>query len=76
MMESIVQKMDVSDLTIFSIRSVLKGNPIVVTHRDQDKFVILPLELLTLLEGLQFEELEQEDGAYDEIKDILRNLDK
>ncbi|NJO61076.1 MAG: hypothetical protein HC836_23280 [Richelia sp. RM2_1_2] len=68
--------MDVSDLTIFSIRSVLKGNPIVVTHRDQDKFVILPLELLTLLEGLQFEELEQEDGAYDEIKDILRNLDK
>ena len=71
-----MHRTDVKSLTPFALRRILKGEAIILTHKDEDLCAVIPIELLTLLEGLQLESLEEEEDGGEEIASIIRSISK
>jgi antitoxin (DNA-binding transcriptional repressor) of toxin-antitoxin stability system len=62
-----MHKVDVSSVKASDIRTVLRGNKILILHKGKPLCAIIPLSDLILLEGLQLEELEAENTFFENI---------
>jgi hypothetical protein len=60
-----MRKVDVKDLKPSDIRFVLRGDKILILHKNKPLCAIISLADLTLLEGLQLEELEEENNFFE-----------
>ncbi len=66
-------RIEINKLKPSLFKQLKKQGVLVITHKGEDLCAVISMDMLNLLEGLQLENLEEEESA-DEIQSILQSL--
>lgn len=59
-----MKTLDVNDITVGDLKVVLKGDRLILTHRGKEKFAVISIHDLQLLEAQQLESLQSEEDVF------------
>jgi len=55
----------VGEVTVSDLRDVLRGDRLVIEHRNKPRFALISIHDLNLLESMQMEDLQEAEDEFD-----------